>query len=171
MSFSEDTQNTVQDNKVVTLNYTLRVEGQIVDSSENGDPIQFIQGAGMIIPGLEQELYGMSVGESKQVVVQPKQGYGEVDEDAFADVPRSEFPDHIPMERGIALQLRDQQGGTLDAFIDEIRDETVRLSFNHPLAGKTLHFDVTVMDLRPATDEELSHGHIHGEGDDEDDYE
>lgn len=163
MMDNNNTGQTVQDNSVVTLDYTLRVEGEIVDSSESSEPIQFIQGQGQIIPGLESELYGMSAGDSKNVVVQPENGYGQLDKEAYADIPRSEFPAHIPMEVGTALQLRDQEGDVLDAYIDAVEGENVRLTFNHPLAGKTLHFEVTVLDIREATQEELAHGHIHGE--------
>lgn len=154
----------VRDNSVVTLDYILKVDGEVIDSSQENDPILFIQGQGQIIPGLEQELYGMQTGDSKSVVVQPAQGYGMIDKEAYADIPRDEFPAHIPLEKGVSLQLRDQQGETMDAFIDEVQGDSVRLSFNHPLAGKTLHFQVTVLDVREATPEELEHGHVHGEG-------
>lgn len=155
---------TIQDNQVVTLDYTLKVDGGVVDTSENDEPIVFIQGQGQIVPGLEQQLYGMAVGESKEIVVQPADGYGDVDQSAYAEVPRDEFPDDIPLETGVALQLRDEDDEVMDAYIAAVGDETVRLNFNHPLAGKELYFSVTVLDLRDATDVELSHGHVHEEG-------
>jgi FKBP-type peptidyl-prolyl cis-trans isomerase SlyD len=151
----------VADGKVVTLHYTLQVEGEVVDTSQGREPITFIQGQEQIVPGLEQELYGMEVGERKSVVVEPENGYGEVQSEAGIDIPREEFPDEIPMQPGIELQLRDQNGEIMNARIESIGDETVRLDFNHPLAGKDLHFDVEVVNLREATPEEIDHGHVH----------
>lgn len=165
---NNDQQQVVKADKVVTLDYSLRVDGDLIDSSEGGQPIQFLQGHGQIIPGLERELNGMSVGESKEVVVSPEQGYGEVDEEAFAEVPRREFPPNVPLEPGISLQLRDEDGNIVDAYIESVSANNVRLNLNHPLAGKELHFEVTVVDLRDATKEELDHGHVHGEAEDED---
>jgi FKBP-type peptidyl-prolyl cis-trans isomerase SlyD len=173
MNDSKDTRNTVQDDVIVTMDYTLKVDGGVVDKTEEAEPIQFIQGHGEIIPGLEKQLYGMSIGESKNIVVPPAEGYGETDANAYADIPRTEFPPQIPLETGVALQLRDQNGDVLDAYITEVRDESVRLNFNHPLAGKELHFTVTVVDLRAATPEEIEHGHAHDAAghEDEEDYE
>ncbi len=154
----------VQDDVVVTLDYTLSVEGEVIDSSEGGEPIQFIQGKGQIIPGLERELYGMGVGDKKNVTVAASEGYGEVDPEAYADVPRSQFPPQIPLEPGVEIQLRDEQGQVMDARIHSVETDSVRLNFNHPLAGKDLNFEVTVVDLRQASGDELSHGHVHSDG-------
>ncbi len=151
----------IGDNDVVTLEYTLTVDGEMVDSSEAHGPIDFIQGQGQIIPGLEKELYGMAVGESKEVVVSPEDGYGQPNPEAFMDVPKSEFPPEIPLEPGVGIQLRDPSGQVFDAFIEEVGEETVRLNFNHPLAGKELHFNVKVVGIREATPEEIAHGHVH----------
>lgn len=154
----------VEDDVVVTLDYTLTVEGEVIDSSEGSEPIQFIQGRGQIIPGLERELYGMGVGDKKNVTVLAIEGYGEEDPDAFADVPRHQFPPQIPLEPGVEIQLRDEQGQVMDARIHSVETDSVRLNFNHPLAGKDLNFEVTVVDLRQATGDELAHGHVHGDG-------
>ncbi len=151
----------VADDVVVSLDYTLTVDGEVLDSSEGNEPIEFIQGHGHIIPGLEQALYGMGVGECKSVVVSAADGYGEVDPNALLDVPRSEFPPNIPLEPGVELQVRDNDGHLMYARIVEVGADTVRLDFNHPLAGKELHFDVKVVSLRQATDEELAHDHVH----------
>lgn len=151
----------VAEDTVVSLDYTLKVDGEVIDTSEGSEPIQFIQGRGQIIPGLESELNGMAVGDSKEVVVQPSEGYGEIDEKAYANIPRKEFPSNIPLEKDVKLQLRDDEGNILDAYIENVKENSVRLNFNHPLAGKELHFDVTVVDLRDATEEELAHGHVH----------
>lgn len=163
----------VQDGHIVSMEYTLRVDGEIIDSSESTDPIEFLQGAGNIIPGLESQIYDMAIGDSKEVLVASQDGYGDVDEDAFADVPRNQFPSDIPLEPGIELQVRDESGHVMNARIDKVEVETVRLDFNHPLAGRELHFSVTISGIREATEEELEHGHAHGEHfhEDEDDFE
>jgi FKBP-type peptidyl-prolyl cis-trans isomerase SlyD len=153
--------NSVAENYVVTLDYTLTVDGQVIDTSTNAEPIQFIQGTGQIVPGLEQALYGLQVGESKEVVVTPKDGFGVEDPDAIADIPRDEFPDELPLEPGVELQLTNEEGDELEAYIVSVGKKTVRLNFNHPLAGKELHFSINIAGLRQATEEELDHGHVH----------
>ena len=152
----------VQDGQVVLMEYTLRVDGEILDSSSGHEPLEFLQGAGNIIPGLEDELYGMAVGESKLVIVQPEDGYGVIDAEAFVEVPREQFPSNIPMEEGIEIQVTDENGTPMNARIDSVSDDSVTLDFNHPLAGKDLHFDAKIVGLRDATDEENEHGHAHG---------
>ncbi len=158
---SEQGKRTVSANDVVSLEYTLTVDGQVIDSSEGHGPIEYIQGQGQIIPGLEKATYGMAVGESKEVVVPPAEAYGEADPNAFVEVPKGEFPPEIPLEVGTPLQLRDNQGQIFDATIAEIKEDSVVLNFNHPLAGKTLTFQVKVVGIRSATPEELEHGHVH----------
>ena len=157
----------VDDRQVVSMDYTLRVDGEIVDSSEGQKPLEFLQGVGNIIPGLEQELYEMEIGQSKQVVVAAVDGYGEFQAEAVVNVPKSEFPEQIPVEIGTELQVRGQNGETLYGRISKIEDDNVELNFNHPLAGKELHFDVTITALREASDEELLHGHVHGDDNEE----
>lgn len=157
-------QTKIDDGQVVSMHYTLHVDGRVVDSSEGGTPLQFIQGMGHIVPGLEHQLYEMKVGDSKEVTVAAKDGYGEVDTEAFMDVPREAFPENVPVNEGTELELRDQSGHPVYARIEEVQDKNVRLNMNHPLAGKELHFAVKIADLRPATQDEISHGHIHTEG-------
>jgi FKBP-type peptidyl-prolyl cis-trans isomerase SlyD len=151
----------VQDGQVVSIEYILTVGDQVLDTSAEEGPLEFLQGSGNIVPGLEREMYGMKIGDSKQVVVSPKDGYGEFDDGAFMDVPRAEFPAEIPLEHGIELNVTDEDGKNTMAYIDTVGDQSVRLDFNHPLAGTELHFDVKVVGLRPATPEELEHGHAH----------
>ncbi|OQY80464.1 MAG: peptidylprolyl isomerase, partial [Anaerolineae bacterium UTCFX3] len=91
----------VTSGQVVSMQYTLRVDGKVVDSSEEGDPLEYLYGAANIIPGLEREMEGMAVGESRTVIVSPLDGYGEVDEEAFIEAPRSEFPDDMPIKPGV----------------------------------------------------------------------
>ncbi len=167
---NEKNKSIVEKDVVVTLDYTLQVAGETVDTSEGGDPIVFLQGHGQIIPGLESALYGMSIGDSKNVRVSPQDGYGEIDEQAFTLIPRAEFPSDIPLEPGVGLRLRDDEGEVMDAQIASVDGENVRLDFNHPLAGKNLQFSVKVLDLREATSEEIEHGHVHADDDDEEDW-
>jgi FKBP-type peptidyl-prolyl cis-trans isomerase SlyD len=156
--------DTVQNNLVVSMEYTLHVDQEEIDSSNGQDPLQFLVGHGNIISGLEREMIGMKVGESKDVVVLPAEGYGEFDENAFMNVPRNEFPSDLPVEEGAELTVRDDAGQSRYARIDAIDGDTVTLNFNHPLAGDELHFNVKVVGLREPTAEELEHGHVHQAG-------
>lgn len=159
------TTDTVQNNVVVSMEYTLHVENEEIDSSKGQDPLQFLVGHGNIITGLEREMIGMKVGESKDVVIPPADGYGEFDEEAFMDVPRSAFPKDMEIEEGSELTVRDDSGQARYARVDMIEGDNVVLNFNHPLAGDELHFNVKVVSLREPTAEELEHGHVHqGDG-------
>ena len=154
----------VDDGQVVSMHYTLHVDGELVDRSRSDAPLQFIQGMGHIIPGLEHALYDLHVGDQKVVNVPAKDGYGELDPSAYMDVPREAFPKDIPLEIGTELELKDRSGHPAYARVDGVTTESVRLNMNHPLAGKQLDFEVTIADLRPATDEEVKHGHVHTAG-------
>ena len=156
--------DSVQNNVVVSMEYTLQVDGEEIDSSKGQEPLQFLVGHGNIISGLEREMMGMKVGDSKDVVIQPADGYGVFDEQAFMDVPRGEFPKDMPLQEGLELSVRDDSGQSRYARIDTIEDDNVTLNFNHPLAGDELHFNVKVVRLREPTAEELSHGHVHDGG-------
>lgn len=152
---------TVADNIVVTMEYALKVDGEVIEDTQESEPIQFLQGAGQILPALEGQLYGMSVGDSKELVLQPEEGYGLVDEDAISDYDRKEFPKEIPMQPGVELELKDQDGATHYARIVAVDDNHVRLDFNPALAGKTLHFSIRIVALRDGSAEEIEHGHAH----------
>lgn len=156
--------DSVQNDVVVSMEYTLRIDGEVIDSSEGQDPLEFLTGRGNIISGLEREMIGMKVGESKDVVVAPKDGYGEYDEAAYLDVPLKQFPKDMKVEEGLELTVRDQNGQARYARIETLEGETARLNFNHPLAGDELHFNVKVVNLREPSGEELEHGHVHQGG-------
>jgi FKBP-type peptidyl-prolyl cis-trans isomerase SlyD len=156
--------DSVQNGVVVSMEYTLMVDGEMIDSSEGHDPLEFLTGYGNIIPGLENEMIGMKVGDSKDVVVPPADGYGEYDEEAYLDVPKNQFPKDMPVEEGLELTVRDDSGQGRYARVESVEGETVRLNFNHPLAGDELHFNVKVVKLREPTAEELDHGHVHQGG-------
>jgi len=153
----------IADDVVVRMDYTLSVDGEVFETSTKSEPIEFIQGYGQIIPGLERELYGLMPGQSKEVFVASNDAYGDLDPDAMMDVPRSEFGADIPLEPGVEVQVKNEDGEVMDARISKVQGDTVELDFNHPLAGKDLVFDVKIVDLRDATPEELEHGHVHGD--------
>ena len=153
----------IQDDMVVGLAYTLRLDdGQVVDQSSVAEPLEYLHGHAQIIEGLEEALEGLRVGDRRQVTVSPEEGYGEYVPDMELQFDRSEFPPHLVPEVGLALYLRDESGQQFPYWITKIEADTVILDPNHPLAGQNLHFDVEVVSVRPATAEELSHGHVHG---------
>lgn len=151
---------------VVSLAYKLRLDdGEEIDAAAADDPLVYLHGAGNIIPGLEAALDGMKIGQSKSVAVSPQDGYGEQDPNAFELIAYEVFPDGMDLELGMGLNLVDESSGQhVQAYISELREEGVVLDLNHPLAGETLFFDVEVVGLRAATDEELAHGHAHSHG-------
>ncbi|KFE71885.1 FKBP-type peptidyl-prolyl cis-trans isomerase [Hyalangium minutum] len=151
--------------RIIALEYKLHLgDGQIIDQSEPGQPLSYLHGRGQIVPGLEKALEGLAAGEAKQVVVPPAQGYGEHDARGLQEVPRTMFPADAELKPGMRLAAQTDGGEVIPIGIHEVKGETVIVDLNHPLAGKTLHFDVTVKDVRDATAEELSHGHAHGPG-------
>ena len=161
---SEQTEfSKVENDLVVSLEYTLTVEGEVVDSSEENGPIDFIQGRGHIIPGLEKELSGMKVGDSKKVKVIAKEAYGEYDPEAVEEIALTDFPEEIPLEVGVELAVEDEDGNATSAVIEAVNEDSVTLNFNHPLAGKDLEFNVKIAGIRAPSAEELEHGHVHSE--------
>jgi FKBP-type peptidyl-prolyl cis-trans isomerase SlyD len=159
MSDSKPTR--VENNVVVSLAYTLTVDGQLYDSSDGHAPFNYLHGHRNIIPGLENALVGLSAGESREVLVSPSEGYGEFDPESLIDMDRELFPQGYEPQVGAFLHVRGDDGQVHTACIHEIHDKTITLDLNHPLAGKELLFKATVLDLRAATEEELQHGHIH----------
>jgi FKBP-type peptidyl-prolyl cis-trans isomerase SlyD len=157
----DEKQLEVADHMVVTMEFTLRVDGEVIEDTVESEPIQFLQGSGQVLPALEKQLYGMQVGDGKTIVLMPEEGYGVVDQEAYGDYDRGEFPKEIPLQPGVELQLKDQDGETHYARIDSVNAHHVRLDFNPPLAGKELHFKVRIVGLRNATADEIQHGHAH----------
>ena len=158
-----DQPGSVNDFVVVTMDYTLVVDGEVIDTSRGSEAIQFIQGQGDIVPGLEKHLYGMVINDSKKVIVPPEDGYGEIDPDAFVNILRTEFPADLPLEIDIPLQIQTKEGDIFEARIASFTEDEIRLDLNHVLAGKELHFEVQIVGLRFATSEEIAHGHVHGD--------
>ncbi len=134
----------------VTLDYTLRLEsGEVVDSSAESSPLTFDFGRGQIIPGLERGLVGLLIGDQKEIQVAPEDGYGLRDPDASLEVPLDRFPETIQPAVGMSLTMQGPKGNEVPFSIVGLSDRTATLDFNHPLAGKTLTFSVTVRDIRP----------------------
>ncbi|MGB8328712.1 MAG: peptidylprolyl isomerase [Polyangiales bacterium] len=154
--------NKITVNKVVSLSYTLRDDdGELIDQSEDGSPLLYLHGARNIVPGLEEQLEGVAEGESIKAIVPPEKGYGPRIGEAH-EVPRRLFPSDAELAAGMQVVAHDDQGRQIPFFITAISDDTITVDPNHPLAGETLHFEVTVESLRDATEEEIGHGHPHG---------
>lgn len=155
----------IADKKAVLIHYTLRnSEGEILDSSEGTDPLAYLHGARNIVPGLEKELTGKTNGDKLSVVVEPSEGYGEHNPQGVQQVERSQFPPDAPMEEGMQFMAENPDGSTMPFWITAVDGDTITIDMNHPLAGQQLHFDIEVVEVRDATDEEVQHGHVHGPG-------
>jgi FKBP-type peptidyl-prolyl cis-trans isomerase SlyD len=150
-------------NSVVSFHYTLNdADGKLLDTSAGRDAFAYIQGHSMIVPGLERQLEGRKAGESLLAVVSASEGYGELDPSLVHKVPKDRFGGQN-VEVGMQFQAGEQ--GEMGVFtVIGLEDDIVVLNGNHPLAGVTLHFNVEITDVREATPDELSHGHVHGAG-------
>jgi FKBP-type peptidyl-prolyl cis-trans isomerase SlyD len=155
----------IADNTVVILDYTVtNPEGDLIDSSsETGEPLTYLHGSGNIVPGLEQALTGRRVGDSFQITVPPEAGYGERYDELVQVVSRDQFVGIDDMEVGMQFQT-EADGEVHVVTVTALEGDEVVVDANHPLAGETLVFDVTVLEVRPATAEEIQHGHVHGAG-------
>jgi FKBP-type peptidyl-prolyl cis-trans isomerase SlyD len=155
----------VEDQKVVGIEYTLFLEdGSIEDSTEGEEPLYFMYGNGDIIPGLEKALDGLEVGAEKTVEIESDDAYGPLDEEAFEEMSLKDFPPDFQLEVGFPFYMVDEEGNHIPAVVHEIKDKTVIMDLNHPLAGHKLKFQVKVVEVREPSQEELSHGHVHGHG-------
>ena len=154
----------VKKDAVVTLSYTLKnSDGHELDKSTPDRPFAYLHGNSQIVPGLENALDGLAVGDKKEVTVPPAEGYGEFVAGLKMDIERSSFPEDIEIQEG--MQFSAEVGGANRAFtVTGLEGGKVQVDGNHPLSGQTLHFSVEVMEIRDATQEELEHGHVHGEG-------
>lgn len=156
--------DTITDGKVASIHFTLRTDGQEIDSTGTGEPLLYLHGAKNIVPGLETALQGKTVGDEVQASVAPTEGYGERQEAPPMRVPRNQFPPDFPAQVGMPVGGEDDEGKVFTYWITAVEDDNVIVDPNHPLAGRTLDFDVRVMSVRDATADELSHGHPHGPG-------
>jgi FKBP-type peptidyl-prolyl cis-trans isomerase SlyD len=155
--------SSIANGKVVSLAYTLKNDsGETLDQADTAEPFVFMQGAGQIIPGLETALDGLKKGDKKQVTVAPDQGYGQIDAGLKIAVNKSQFPPGAQLVEGMQFETASPEGHGIIFTIEKLEGDKVHINGNHPLAGETLHFDVEVLEVRDATEDEKSHGHAHG---------
>jgi FKBP-type peptidyl-prolyl cis-trans isomerase SlyD len=151
-------------NRVVSFHYTLHDEqGKVLDASGGRGPMTYLHGKNNIIPGLEQALEGKAAGDKLEVTVAPEQGYGRRSDALVQIVPRNRFPEGAGLAPGMQVRASGARGERLVTVVRVERD-FVTVDANHPLAGRTLHFSVEVAEVRKATHEEITHGHVHGPG-------
>ncbi len=155
----------IENGKVAFVTYTgtFPETGEVFDTNVGGQPLPFLVGYRNMIEGFEQEMMGAAAGESRSFTLTPDRAYGHRDDSAFQEIPRDQFPADMEIEPGMVMAAYSDQGPVQFA-IDSIEGDTVRVDFNHQMAGKTLHFEVEVNSVRDASPEELSHGHVHGPG-------
>lgn len=140
---------TAQKGDTVAVHYTGKLDdGEVFDSSRERDPLEFEIGSGQVIPGFDQAVAGLEVGESREIRIDPDQGYGQPREDLVVDVERDQFPDESEPQLGQQVQVQVAPGQNRVATITEIQDEAITLDLNHPLAGKPLTFDVELVEIK-----------------------
>ena len=157
----------IEANQIVSIEYEVRDGDTVVDSNVGGAPLVFMFGKGQIIPGLENGIENMAIGEKGNVLVQPEDAYGELNPEAKQEVPKDQFAG-IDLEVGMTLYGQGEDGGTVQVIVKEVGEENVIIDFNHPLAGKALMFTVTINNVREASAEEAMTG-IPAENKQEDD--
>ena len=150
-----------EQNKMVGVDYKLTVDGQIADQSRPGQPLEFIFGTGMLLPKFEEAILGKEPGEKVAFTLEPKDGYGEFIADAVVDLPKNIFMVDGKLAEdilfvGSQVPMADAQGNRMMGVIKEVGDQTVKMDFNHPMAGKTLNFEVEVVSVRDVTPEDLA---------------
>lgn len=152
----------IGENCVVSFHYTLtNSDGETLDSSKGREPLKYLHGARNIVPGLEKALEGKSAGEKLTVEVQPDEAYGHVNPELVQKVPRAAFEGAPEIKAGMQFQAQGPTGEVQIITVKEVADDEVTVDANHPLAGEVLHFDIAVEDVREATEDEISHGHVH----------
>jgi FKBP-type peptidyl-prolyl cis-trans isomerase SlyD len=156
----------IQNGKVVAFAYTLKdSEGSIIEATEPGDSMEYLHGNQNIIPGLENAMTGMKVGEMKNVKVQARDAYGEYNDELLFKVPLTNFPPGKTIEPGMEFQTNTEEG-VMFITVREIEGDKAVVDGNHPMAGMDLEFDVTIKNIREATPQEMQHGHVHNHGHD-----
>lgn len=138
----------IQAGKRVKFNYVLKIDGKEVENSEAKGPIEYTQGEKRIIPGLEKQLEGLRVGDQRTIMIKAEDGFGKINPNSLQEVPKSKLPQDVNLKVGQVLGARDDKGEIFPVTIAEVKDQTVVLDFNHPLAGKDLQFDVTVLEIK-----------------------
>ena len=151
---------------VPSVTYSLRIDNELIEETSKENPLVFVVGTGGMIPGFERQLEGLEAGQNYEFLVNPAEGYGEIDPQAVVDIPKDIFTtqgkESENLVVGNTIPIQDHQGHPLNGVVLEIGDDTVKMDFNHELAGKALNFSGQVLDVREATEEEISHGHVRG---------
>lgn len=151
--------------KVIALHYTLTVDGDKVESSHDlGEPLWILLGHGQMIPGLEKALQDHAAGDTLQVDLPAAEGYGERQQDQIQRMSKKYFPQADRLKPGMVTVLKLKDGGQRAVTVHKVGMSAIDVDLNHPMAGKALHFDVAIEDVREATEEELKHGHAHAPG-------
>ena len=159
----------IEKNKVVSLIYELRVDnakGEIVEALDEGRPLTFLYGAGSLLPKFEANINGLKVGDSFNFELKSEEAYGTASDEAIVDIPKhvfhvnGTFDDNL-VQVGKSIPMMDNEGNRLNGVVLNVGEETIRMDFNHPLAGDDLFFNGKITDIREATQDELAHGHIH----------
>ena len=159
------------DDMIVSITYTLTVDGEVVDSADMQNPLEYLHGAENIVPGLETALTGKKVGDRVQVTLPPEEAFGDYDPDEVDEVGRDILEGAEDLQPGMLIEVEDEDGDYYLATVREITETSVIIDFNPPLAGKTLIYDAEIIALRPANTDELEHGHVHSAlGPDDDEY-
>ena len=154
----------IQKDNVVQIHYTLRLaDGEVIDSTKGEPPFPYLHGADNIVPGLEAALEGRTVGARLSITVPPAEGFGEYDEEFVHEIPLDSFTEEVDLAEGDEIFLLNEHDEEVPGIIEQIKNESIIVNYNHPLAGERLTFDVEVVDIRAATEEELAHGHAHDE--------
>ncbi len=156
---------TITKDSAVFFHYTLTDDdGNTLDQSPEGQPLGYLHGYKNIIPGLESQLEGKTVGDKFKAVIEPADAYGEHQAEGVQEISHEHFQGVDTIEVGMQFQAQAENGHPINARVIDVADDKVTVDLNHPLAGKQLTFDVEITDIREATEEELAHGHIHGDG-------
>lgn len=152
----------IGDNLVVSMHYKLTDdEKNVLDSSDGAEPLAYLHGAGNIIPGLENALVGKTQGDTMQVRVEAEEAYGEPTPDLIQTVDRAAFQGVDIVEPGMSFETQSPEGHVQRIVVKEVEDDVITIDANHPLAGIALTFDVEIVSIREATEDELAHGHVH----------
>jgi FKBP-type peptidyl-prolyl cis-trans isomerase SlyD len=152
----------IKDKSAVGIHFTLTSDsGETISSSDGKEPMKYLHGSGMLVPGLERALEGRAPGDAFQVIIQPDDGYGKIDPELVQRVEPSVLAGMDDLQVGMQLEAQGPEGHTHFVIVREISDAFVTLDGNAPLAGMVLHFDITVDSVREATEQELEHGHVH----------
>lgn len=155
---------TIEEKRVVTMHYKLTDDAGLMLDESQDNPLLYIHGTNSLIPGLEKQLEGKTVGDNIIAKVPPEEGYGPIMAQLIQNLPKDTFQGVDNIEVGMEFEASNENDEKMIVRVDAVDGEEVTINGNHPLAGKTLNFDVNIIDVREASEEELGHGHVHGEG-------